>query len=229
MPGWRDAARDDVAAFVLAGGQSSRMGRDKALVELAGRPMVMYALKTLGSVGLGPSIAGARSDLTAYAPVIADAAPDRGPLQGICTALEKTLRQRGAQWALFVSVDQPLLPASLLEYMMAHARITERAVTLASVSGFAQTFPALIRQDLLPALQVEAKAEGMGCFAAFRAAAQRRGETMSVLAVEMLVQTGHVSHPMGLPAAQWFMNVNTPEELDRAAALIQQSEANALI
>jgi molybdopterin-guanine dinucleotide biosynthesis protein A len=189
------------------------MGRDKALVELAGRPMVMYALKTLGSVGLGPSIAGARSDLTAYAPVIADAAPDRGPLQGICTALEKTLRQRGAQWALFVSVDQPLLPASLL----------------ASVSGFAQTFPALIRQDLLPALQVEAKAEGMGCFAAFRAAAQRRGETMSVLAVEMLVQTGHVSHPMGLPAAQWFMNVNTPEELDRAAALIQQSEANALI
>jgi GTP:adenosylcobinamide-phosphate guanylyltransferase len=34
---------------------------------------------------------------------------------------------------------------------------------------------------------------------------------------------------MGLPAAQWFMNVNTPEELDRAAALIQQSEANALI
>jgi molybdopterin-guanine dinucleotide biosynthesis protein A len=36
---------------------------------------------------------------------------------------------------------------------------------------------------------------------------------MAVLPVEMVVQSGSVAHPARLPAARWFLNVNTPESL----------------
>jgi hypothetical protein len=39
-----------------------------------------------------------------------------------------------------------------------------------------------------------------------------------VLAVELLVQSGRISHPESLPAARWFLNVNAPADLRLATA-----------
>lgn len=193
------------AGFVLAGGRSSRMGADKALVELAGRPLIAYALDALRGVGLTPSIAGATSDLSAFAPVVPDAEPGRGPLGGLWAALERS----ASPCAVFVSVDMPLLPPSLLAYLMRHAETTQSAVTVASVNDFAQTFPAVIQRHALPFLRAELETGSGGCFSAFAQAG------LSVVPVEMLVQAGHVRHPRGLPACQWFRNVNTRDELQR--------------
>jgi molybdenum cofactor guanylyltransferase len=116
----------DVAGFVLAGGRSARMGRDKALVLLDGRSLAERAIELLHHAGLNAAIAGARSELGALAHVIADQAPDEGPLRGICSALAST----GAELAIFIPVDLPLLPASLLACLVADAQITGAAVTL---------------------------------------------------------------------------------------------------
>lgn len=199
-------AEPGFAGFVLAGGRSSRMGADKALVELAGRPLIAYALDALRGAGLAPSIAGARSSLGRFAPVAMDAEPDRGPLGGICAALDGC----AAPYAVFVPVDMPLLPAALLACLMNHAAVTQSAVTLASVNGSAQTFPAVVRRDALPVLRAELQTGPGGCLQAYARAG------LSVVPVEMLVQAGLLREEHSGPPCRWFSNVNTPQELERA-------------
>ncbi len=219
-----DAPRDsaaicDAAGFVLAGGQSSRMGSDKALLAFAGEPLIAHAVSTLREAGLPVAIAGAassnRAALVAYAPVVDDTQPGLGPLSGICAAFAST----SARFAVFLPVDLPLLPPSLIATMLHHARITGHAVTVASVSGFIQTFPAVLERSVLPALQNELHSGQLGCFSAFRSAVDGLGQPIASLAVELLAQPGQVSHPLGLPPVRWFLNVNTPEDLRRTEAL----------
>lgn len=200
------------AGFVLAGGRSRRMGTDKALVQLGGRPLVAHAVSILRTAGLSVSIAGGPAHLGTFAPVIEDSEPGRGPLGGICAALAAVPVQLG----VFLPVDLPLLPAPLIEYLLRHARATGRAVTLCSVSGFPQTFPAVIGREALAALVSELKTERGGCFSAFQAAAAGLDQPVAILPVELLVQSGQVADPEGVPPFRWFLNVNSPEELRRA-------------
>jgi molybdenum cofactor guanylyltransferase len=217
-PGSSDPELDAVG-FVLAGGRSSRMGRDKALLELAGRPLIAHALSVLQEAALSPRIAGvpasARTELAAFAPVVEDAAPGLGPLSGICAALAATC----ARYAVFLPVDLPLIPASLLAFLLRHARTTGHAVTVPAVAGFAQTFPAVVDRAALPALENELSAERYGCFSAFQAACAALRQPLSAVAVELLAQAGQVSHPRGLPTVYWFLNLNTPQDLARIEEL----------
>ncbi len=198
----RAASELDAIGFVLAGGQSSRMGRDKALLEFAGKPLVAHALDLFREAEIPAMIAGApspagaapsaRMSVEAFAPVIEDASPGFGPLSGICAALSHT----SAHFAVFLSIDLPLLPASLLVYLFRHARITGSPVTLSSVSGFAQTFPVVLDRAALPALQSELSSGRSGCFSAFQAASAALNQPIRNVAVELLAQTGEVSDPL---------------------------------
>ncbi len=211
-------ARPDAAGFVLAGGQSSRMGRDKALVPLAGRPLIEHALGILRDAGLTPSIAGGQPALAAYAPLLADAQPALGPLSGICAALAST----SARWAVFLPVDLPLLPASLLLTLLRHAALTGAPVTVPSVNGFVETFPAVLDRSIAPLLERGLASGHRGCFSAFEAAASSLAQPLSVLPVELLVQAGQLAHPHGLPASRWFLNVNREDDLRQAQVHLQR-------
>jgi molybdenum cofactor guanylyltransferase len=212
------------AGFVLAGGQSKRMGRDKALVEFAGQPLIAHALSILREAGLNAAIAGScpnlKSDIKSFAPVIDDREPGRGPLGGVCAALASTPARRAVflSHAVFLSIDMPLLPASLLAYLLHHAAVTECAVTVPSVNGRAQTFPAVLDRAVLSVLEAELDAGRLGCLAAFETAAAALSQPVHAVAVESLVQSGQIAHLFGLPAAQWFLNLNSPADLERAEA-----------
>ena len=184
-------------------------------MQFAGQPLVARAVSLLREAGLPASIAGAHSLLADLAPVIEDSEPGLGPLGGICAALAST----SASLAVFLPVDLPLLPASLLVFLLHHARTTDAAVTLCSVNGFVQSFPVVLRRETLALLQTELEAGRGGCYSAFQAAAANLGQPVSVLPVELLAQSGHVTHPDGLPASRWFLNVNAPEDLRRAEVI----------
>jgi molybdenum cofactor guanylyltransferase len=204
----------DAQGFVLAGGQSSRMGSDKALVDFQGQPLVARALATLHEAGVPGFIAGARVSLENYASVIADAG--LGPLGGICAALASA----AASAVVFLSVDMPLIPAALLKLMLEHAQITEAAVTIASVNGYPQTFPAVVQRAALPVLENAFQEGKRGCFAAFQLAAKRMGRPMVILPVELLVQAGQVAHQDGLHPSLWFLNLNQRADIARAELIV---------
>lgn len=189
------------------------MGADKAMLPLAGRPLIAHALAVLRTAGLTASIAGARADaraaLAGFAPVVEDAEPDKGPLGGICAALAAAPAER----SVFLPVDLPLLPAVLVTSLLSDAQTTGAPVTLVSVNGFAQTFPAVVVRAALPALRNELAAGRGGCFAGFQASASEFGQPLRVIPVEYLVQAGQVVHPQGMPATRWFLNVNAPGDL----------------
>jgi molybdenum cofactor guanylyltransferase len=211
------ALETDAAGYVLAGGQSTRMGRDKALLPFAGRPLIAHALALLGEAGLPAAIVGGRLDLRSFAPVIGDTGSGQGsglgPLAGICGALAST----SARHAVFLPVDQPLLPASLLAYMLHHARVTASAVAVPAVNGAAQTFPAILDRAVLPFLDEELAARRLGCLAAFQSVSAALRQPFCAVPVEFLVQSGQVAHSSSLPAAHWLLNLNTPKDLQRAS------------
>ena len=212
----RSTKESDAAGFVLAGGRSSRMGRDKALLEFAGRPLIEHAIAILRAAGLPVCIAGARSpNLTEFAPVVEDDRADLGPLAGICAGLEST----SAKLAVFLPVDLPLLPASLVDWLLEHARMTGSAVTVPAVNGFAETFPVVLDRAVQPILKAELEAGRKGCFSAFEAAASALDRPMSRIAVELAAQCGHIRHPLDLPPFRWFLNLNDKADLARAEAL----------
>jgi molybdopterin-guanine dinucleotide biosynthesis protein A len=218
-PGYR------ATGFVLAGGQSRRMGRDKALIEFAGRPLIAHALSILHEAGLNAAIAGSSPNLKSvfesfapvpsFAPIVDDRQSGRGPLAGVCAALAST----SALHVVFLSIDAPFLPASLLAYLLRSADVTESAVTVASVNGRPQTFPAILDRSVLPVLAAELEAGRLGCLAAFETAAAARNQPVHAIPVEFLVQSGQVAHPGVLPAAQWFLNLNSPADLERAESV----------
>lgn len=201
------------------------MGRDKALLPFAGRPLIEHALATLREAGLSATIAGAspaaESTLAAYAPILRDPQRGLGPLAGICAAL----KAGSARYLIFLPIDLPLLPPSLIAYLLHHARLTGCAVTVASVNGFAQTFPVVLDRSVLPVLQMQLDSGKRGCFSAFQSAAEGFCQPAACIPAELLAQSGKVAHPLGLAPLRWFLNVNTPRDLERGEMLAAQSIA----
>ena len=212
--------------FVLAGGRSSRMGRDKSLIDFNGAPLVRYAMEILRASGLDPKIAGARADLSGFAPTIADdpAYPGLGPLSGICPALDSI----ATRFAVFIPVDMPLLPPRLIEYLVHHAGITGSVITMASLSSFIETFPVVIDRAAAPMLKGSLRSDDRKCLTAFRAAAQALSRPISILPVELLLQVGQVQDCRGLSPQAWFLSVNTPADLSRAEDLARRHPSNTV-
>jgi molybdopterin-guanine dinucleotide biosynthesis protein A len=182
------------------------MGRDKALVELAGRPLIVWALDVLRGAGLAAKIAGARTDLSTFAPVAPDAWDNVGPLGGVCSALRLTTQD----WAAFVTVDQPVMSPALVRGLLDEARKSAAVVTVASVDGMAQTFPAVVRRSALEVLEGRLEDGRLGCIDGFRAAGLR------VVTAEDLAPPESRSL-----VDRWFSNVNTPEDLERVKSLLR--------
>jgi molybdopterin-guanine dinucleotide biosynthesis protein A len=107
-----------VAGFILAGGESSRMGRDKALLELNGEALIVRVTRLLELVADGCAVIGDSIRLEGLAlRTIADDYPGAGPLGGIATAL----RASQAEWNLIVACDLPYLTQEWLEFLIGRA------------------------------------------------------------------------------------------------------------
>jgi molybdenum cofactor guanylyltransferase len=108
-----------VAGYVLAGGGSTRFGRDKALVEVGGTPMLERMVELLRGVTRGAKIVATANKYETFGvAVVEDRWPGEGPLGGIITALEDAARSPARpEWNLILSCDMPFLTRDWLAFL----------------------------------------------------------------------------------------------------------------
>jgi molybdopterin-guanine dinucleotide biosynthesis protein A len=212
---------DGVEGFVLAGGRSTRMGRDKALLQVGGRPLVEVALDKLRNIGVAaPRIAGARTDLSSHAPVVPDLHPGCGPLSGIESALAASSQPLN----LFLPVDMPLLPARFLHWMLLRAEITGALVTVPRINGRPQPLCAVYHRDLLRPITASLLAGNYKVMSVVSAAAgQSQSQTVDLFDTERLASTDpELPGFSPLPLYRWFHNCNRPEDMPGNALVLSQ-------
>ena len=143
-------ADESVAAFVLAGGKSSRMGRDKALLEIAGEPLITRTVRLAASVASRVSVVGGADRLTGLGlDILSDEIPNAGPLAGIATALNATSHD----WNLILACDLPYLTRDCLAYLTERATRTRLdAVVPESANGY-EPLCAMYRKSCVVAAQ----------------------------------------------------------------------------
>jgi molybdenum cofactor guanylyltransferase len=188
-----------LAAFVLAGGKSSRMGTDKAFLEYRGRTLLLNALTLAGSVSSEPRIVGSREKFGHYGPVVEDIFSSQGPLGGIHAAL----RASHADLNLVIAVDMPLLSQPFLQYLIDRARNSTATVTVPRTDGRWHPLCAVYRPAFVTlaekALQIR------------RNKIDPLFEMVQTLTVEEQELTGAGFSP------SLFLNLNTPQELLKLA------------
>jgi molybdopterin-guanine dinucleotide biosynthesis protein A len=107
---------DSISVAILAGGNSTRMGTNKAFVEVGGQPLVERVIDRVHDLGFETFlVANTPADYTHLGlPVYTDLIPGKGPLGGLYTAI---VQARG-DCTLVVSCDQPFLNPALLRYLL---------------------------------------------------------------------------------------------------------------
>ena len=112
-----------VAGVVLAGGRSSRIGRPKAWLPFGPELMLQRVVRLLGEV-VRPVVIAAHAgqelpELPPWTQVVCDRADNRGPMEGLATALEHL--QGRAELAFVAGCDAPFLAPPLVRRMIALA------------------------------------------------------------------------------------------------------------
>ncbi len=112
---------------MLVGGKSSRFGRDKALVEFEGRPLVVRLAEAVRAAAASAALVGPPEKYGHLGlRVIPDPLPDFGPLAGLLAALEDS----ESEWKLITACDLPKLSAAFLRFLLHEARQSGADVVL---------------------------------------------------------------------------------------------------
>ncbi len=164
------------------------MGRNKALLELDGEPLVARALRTLSGVCAEVAIAGGVPELARFGRLIVDDRPGCGPLSGIVVALEAS----AFAWNLVLAVDVPFVPATAWLALLERAAAVDCVCVMARAGGQVQPLCAAYHRGALPVLRQELDAGRWKVTAAIASA-------------------GMVAYVDFAEVAS-FRNLNTPEE-----------------
>ncbi|WP_051978394.1 molybdenum cofactor guanylyltransferase [Edaphobacter aggregans] len=221
-----------VGGYVLAGGRSTRMGRDKALLQLGGEPLVQHAVRKLRRLTGEVHILSDRPELAEFAPLVPDLHPGCGPVSG----MEAALAHSRCDWTLVLPVDMPFLPAILLErWMRSVVELPKARAALFTVEGLAQAALCLLHRELAPFVRTAVEQRTFKLYTVFEAAAVELALKQGAHVREVLLnrewddragialsagESG--GDPWTLSEAQqrarhlWFANLNTPEEFAEA-------------
>ncbi len=190
-----------VTGVVQAGGKSTRMGgRPKALIQLGGRSIVERVVAALTPVVDDVLVVTNTPELYAFLglPMVADVYPDHGSLGGIYSGLSAA-----GEIAFTVACDMPFLHPEVVRLVV--ARAGEGDVVIPRVGEQYETMHAAYGKACLPHIEERLRAGRLKIVGFF--------DRVRVVEIDE-AEIARFRDP-----AVAFMNVNTPDELERARAL----------
>lgn len=225
--------RANLTGYVLAGGRSTRMGKDKALLRLGNKPLVQLAVEKLRCLAKEVYVLANRHELESYGTLVADLHEGCGPLGG----LEAALRNTPNDWILVLPVDMPFVPWVLLEswadHVMQHA--TAR-ISLFSVEGRVQPALSMLHRELTPYIADAIEQGSLSLYPVLAGASGMLADRYRLPLKDVFFQYEWRGEFTGTPFATleksayltkeqraakhlWFANLNTPEEFALAETL----------
>ena len=196
--GGYDCVSSTVSTAILAGGRGERLGRDKATLELGGRPLVQRLVALLLELSTDVIVV-LRSDQQLQvkeARIVTDVEPYAGALAGIAAGLAASRQE----WCIVVACDMPFINLALLRYMISLTPNHDIVVPRLDVG--LEPLHALYHKRCLPAL-----------YRALREGQRRLVSFYSSLHVRYVAPDElRILDPTG----RSFFNINTPEELAQA-------------
>jgi molybdopterin-guanine dinucleotide biosynthesis protein A len=191
---------DDLLAAILAGGRATRFGSPKATASLAGRPLLEWPLQALEAAGIDTVVVAKRDTPLppGSAPVWEEPDEPLHPLVGIVTALE----QADGRAVLACACDLPFVTPALA----AHVAGFDAPLVVPRAGDRLHPLFARYTERLLPALR--------------DALAEERALHETLSGLDPLIVEEPDLRRLGDPARLLF-NVNTPEDLARAEAMLE--------
>ena len=194
-------AATHLSGIILAGGKSSRFGKDKSQLELSGRRVLEKLLEVLRQFPFQRLAAGTARGRTENWPegieLLADDQEGLGPIEGIATALRHL-----PGGILVTACDMPLISVPLVEWLLGQYDPRADAVIPRHPAGIEPLF-GIYEKSFLPALEEAIRSGRYGLHYLFAAA---RGRFVDV--------------PEEFSAAREFANINTPEDYERIVELM---------
>lgn len=185
----------EMTGIVLAGGKSSRMGRNKAFLEFEGQPFIERTLQVLRTVFSEVIISTNNPELySSYEEkTVQDLYLDQGPLGG----LHACLKAAQNDYSFFVACDMPFLNREIIRYF---AQLTgEESIIVPVIKGGLHPLHAFYHKRCLPVIEKKLEA--------------KRLKLIEILD-ECSVRYVHEEDLQKFPNfEQVFQNVNTPQEL----------------
>lgn len=178
----------EVTAVILAGGKSSRMGRDKGLAEFNGKPLVQFAIDACRKLTSEIFISTGDTEYSRFGfPLITDNFKERGPIGGIEAGLTATK----TPGILVCPCDMPGISPNILKLILQKATVKNVVV---AASGEGKIFPVLgyFSKTALPVIQNQI---------------QKGDFKLMALLKELHADT------VVVPDEEELLNVNCPEDL----------------
>ncbi len=140
-----------LTGIILSGGKSSRMGKEKGLVDFQGKPLISYAIDALKPL-VQNIIIGANNQLSDYKKlgylIVEDEIKNIGPIGGVLS----TLRYSETKYNIILSCDMPFINTELLHYLNIKIQGYEVVVPVHDTSKI-EPLCGIYSKDILPVME----------------------------------------------------------------------------
>lgn len=188
---------DDISGVILAGGKSSRYGKNKALEKIDGVPLIERVVSVMGSVFEHLIVITNTPDDYGYLnlPMYGDLVRALGPIGGIYTGLSVIPNNSG----FFVACDMPLLNQGLIRHMAENR--AEFDVVVPRIKGMMETLHAIYGKGCVPAIKSLIASGEYQTVRIFKDLSVRYIDEDEIRIID--------------PGLRSFININRPQELRR--------------